>query len=450
MRKIIILSTMCIIVALFAGKTIAQSFPSTNSDGKTIYYEVLSDTTVEVTDSSGSTPYSYRGKLVIPDTVRDENTTLYTVVSIGISIFQGCTELDTVILPNTLTGIGGSAFQGCTKLSGIIIPDLVTTVGNSAFFNCTNLTLVIVGNSVRTIGSSAFQGCSKVSEIIIPSSVTTIGGSAFSACSKLSSLTFGSSVETIGDRAFSRCISLTTVSIPATVTTIGRGVFAECDKLGSIEVDPDNTAYSSVEGVLFNKTQTQLVACPSAQTGRYIIPNTVTSIEADAFYACTKLTAVLIPNLVTTIGDLAFADCLALKEIYVKTTTPPQIQSTTFDPPYNITVYVCGSVDNYKTADYWKEFNKIIEDCDANSIDDISFKDDFMLYPNPVRDNIHITLPKNISQAVFTLYDMQGRTLIHQNITNHDIVSLKNFAEGLYLYNLTTDKQQYQGKILKK
>jgi hypothetical protein len=451
MKKIIILSTMCIFVALFAGKAIAQSFPFPNSDGKTIYYSIITSTTVEVTDSSSYTPYGYRGKLVIPDTV-EYNNTYYSVVSIGLSAFQGCKELDSVILPNTLTYIDSLAFSGCTKLSEIIIPDSVTMIGSSAFSDCTNLTLVTIGNSVKTIRNTVFQGCSKLSEITIPNSVTTIGSSAFSTCTKLSALTIGSSVETIGYRAFSRCLYLTSVSIPASVTTIGRGIFAECDKLTVIEVDANNPAYCSVDGVLFDKTQTVLVECPAAQTGRYIIPNTVTSIATDAFYACTKLTAVLIPNLVATIGDYAFADCFGLKEIYVKTPAPPQIQSATFDDDafQIVTVYVCGSVENYKAADYWKNFKKIIEDCDANSIDNVSFKDDITIYPNPVRDNIRVMLPENIHQAVFRLYDMQGRTLIHQNITNHDIVTLNNFAEGIYLYNITTDKQQYQGKILKR
>lgn len=452
MRKIIILSTMCIFVALFAGKTMAQPFSVANSDGKTIFYNIIgATTTVEVTDSvNGNTPYSYRGKLVIPDTVENNNT-LYTVVSIGSSVFQGCTELDTVILPNTLTKIGNAAFDGCTKLSEIIIPDLVTTIESSAFFNCSKLALASIGNSVQTIGKSAFQGCNGLTEIIIPNSVITIDGSAFSACTKLSSLTIGNSVETIGDRAFSIC-PITSAFIPASVTKMGRGVFAECEKLTAIEVDANNTAYSSLEGVLFDKAQTQLVECPATKTGRYIIPNTVTAIANDAFYGCTKLTAVLIPNSVATIDELVFGNCFDLKEIYVKTTTPPQIQSTTFDDDHfqTLTVYVCGSVENYKTAAHWGNFKKIVEDCDANSIDDISFNYDCMIYPNPVRDNIRIMLPENIYQAVFTLYDMQGRTLIHQNITNQDIVSLNNFAEGIYLYNITTDKQNYQGKIVKR
>jgi PKD repeat protein len=72
------------------------------------------------------------------------------------------------------------------------------------------------------------------------------------------------------------------------------------------------------------------------------------------------------------------------------------------------------------------------------------------IYSNPTRDNIHIVLPENISNAVFTLYDMQGRTLIRQNIGNEETVSVSNLATGMYIYNIRTNKEDYQGKIIKK
>jgi hypothetical protein len=70
------------------------------------------------------------------------------------------------------------------------------------------------------------------------------------------------------------------------------------------------------------------------------------------------------------------------------------------------------------------------------------------VYPNPATDDIHITLPENISQAVFTLYDMQGKELIKQEVVHRDKVTINNFAAGIYIYNVVTEKENYTGKII--
>ena len=80
-------------------------------------------------------------------------------------------------------------------------------------------------------------------------------------------------------------------------------------------MDVNNPAYSSVNGVLFNKIQTVLVAFPPGAAGSYAVPNTVISIGNYAFESCTPLTSVTIPNSVTTIGDNAFYDCTGLTSL---------------------------------------------------------------------------------------------------------------------------------------
>ncbi|MDR0605549.1 MAG: T9SS type A sorting domain-containing protein [Bacteroidales bacterium] len=70
------------------------------------------------------------------------------------------------------------------------------------------------------------------------------------------------------------------------------------------------------------------------------------------------------------------------------------------------------------------------------------------VYPNPARDNIHIILPENIHHALFTLYDMQGKVLIRKKISNQKTISVSNLAKGVYIYNVTTDKQKHTGKLI--
>ncbi|MDO4481060.1 MAG: leucine-rich repeat domain-containing protein, partial [Erysipelotrichaceae bacterium] len=161
----------------------------------------------------------------------------------------------------------------------------VTTIGNYAF-QSTNLTSVTIPGSVKNIGTSAFQNCSSLSNVTIENGVNSIGTSAFQNCSSLTNITIPNSVESIGI-AFNGCTSLT-----------------------NIQVEALNSVYSSVDGILFNRNQTELIRCPQGiAEASYSIPGTVTSIGNHAFFGCDKLTNITIPNSVTSIGNFAFYYC---------------------------------------------------------------------------------------------------------------------------------------------
>ena len=176
----------------------------------------------------------------------------------------------------------------------------------------------------------------------IPDSVTNIGDAAFIYCTRLTDVTIPDSVTDIEYNAFSGCTGLTSITIPDSVTDIRGQVFSGCTGLTSITVDENNEDYSSSDGVLFNKERTILVQYPAGkQDSTYTIPNGVTSIgcgwpsfsdctslvsvtipdsvtviEARAFYGCTNLAAVKIGSGVTKISNAAFSDCNSLKDIY--------------------------------------------------------------------------------------------------------------------------------------
>ncbi|NLA76688.1 MAG: leucine-rich repeat protein [Clostridiales bacterium] len=129
----------------------------------------------------------------------------------------------------------------------------------------------------------------------------------------------GLAVKAVGNeptnRAFERKIHVVTVNIPASVKEIVPGSFVLCEKLTEINVDPENTVYSSLDGVVFNKAQTRLIACPSGTQGVYTIPESVDTVWASAFEQCFKLTQVKMFDTVKVIGEKAFAYCSALKSI---------------------------------------------------------------------------------------------------------------------------------------
>ena len=232
--------------------------------------------------------------------------------------FSNCSRLTSVTIPSSVTSIGDYAFSYCSGLRSITIPNSVTSIDGYAFYDCSGLTSITIPNGVTSIGNFAFDGCSGLTSVTIPSGVTSIGIYTFSLCSSLTSVTIPISVTSIGAHAFYSCSSLTSVTIPSSVTSIGAYAFYSCSSMTRIDVDSNNGAYCSVDGVLYNKSKTEIIKFP-ANNGitNYELPNTVENIGNEAFDSCKKLTSITIPSSVTSVGDSAFARCLGLARINV-------------------------------------------------------------------------------------------------------------------------------------
>ena len=258
-----------------------------------------------------------------------------TVTAIGIWAFENCNSLTCITIPDSVTTIGRAAFAYCSGLTSVTLGNSVTNIGDRAFTLCSSLTNATIGNRVSTIGDRAFVDCTSLNSIAIPDSVTTIGVWAFMACTSLTHATLGNSVTNIGsyafvnctsltgitipdsvialgEQAFTNCISLTNASIGSSVTNIGDEAFAGCSRLIEITASYSNSAYSSSNGVLFNKDLTTLVQCPGGWTGVYAVPDSVTHIGSGAFRGCNQLSSVHIPDSVLNIGIRAFGACSSL------------------------------------------------------------------------------------------------------------------------------------------
>ena len=138
------------------------------------------------------------------------------------------------------------------------------------------------------------------------SAITITGYTGAGGALTVSNSLNGLPVVSINDAVFQNLSSLTSVTIPSSITHIGQNAFAGCINLTAFTLDPGNSAYSSLDGVLFNKDQTTLIQCPGAKTGSYRIPSTVTSVGSAAFQYSANLTGVIIPPSVTSIGSAAF------------------------------------------------------------------------------------------------------------------------------------------------
>ena len=105
--------------------------------------------------------------------------------TIGSGAFLGCTGLQELTIPDSVTGVGFGAFQGCAKLRVLSIGNGLTEISSQAFYGCGELTDVVIPDSVENIGAYAFGGCGKLKYVLMPNGTTQIQASAFKGSSQV-------------------------------------------------------------------------------------------------------------------------------------------------------------------------------------------------------------------------------------------------------------------------
>ncbi len=107
------------------------------------------------------------------------------------------------------------------------------------------------------------------------------------------------------------------IHIGANITDIYYSAFTKCPTLQAIYVDEENPNYTSVDGVLYSKDMTTLLACPDAREGVFVIPDSVTTLNQDCFQDCLNLTGVTFNPQITAIPDFAFSGCKSLNGVVI-------------------------------------------------------------------------------------------------------------------------------------
>ena len=186
-----------------------------------------------------------------------------------------------------LTELGNRIFENCNNLESFVIPPSVTTIGEDPFMGCKNLKSVTFEKNSDLKRLSGRPIGSEITEFTIQNTIEEISDGAFSGLAKLRKVVIedNSELKALPNSCFSNCSSLITVDFGknSKIKTIKSGAFRNCSKLTAID-----------------------------------IPESVTLIENSAFYNCTSISSVVVPAGVVNIGAKAFYGWTSDQTIYIE------------------------------------------------------------------------------------------------------------------------------------
>lgn len=319
----------------------------------TYEYRILDDGTVEITKYLGTDT-----AVTVPDTIRSKK------VSRLIGVFQNCSAITEITLPEGITSIQDHTFDGCSGLTALRIPSSVNSIGIMAFANCTSLAEITLPESPCCISAQMFYNCTELKEIKF-SKTSYIPRETFYNCTSLKKVTFSSNLNEIGKNAFFGCDSLAQVYYEGTqeqweaveVSAGNDAILSAEVHLGDdsiwekYEKEEEDYEYEplgddTIEITQYNGTGTK-VAIPAQIAGKK-----VTSIGENAFEGCDTLVKIRIPDGVEEIKDWAFFGCENLTEVEIPASVSLISNQDVFSECTNLkAIKVAGSNPNYLSDD---------------------------------------------------------------------------------------------------
>ena len=360
-------------------------------------------------------------------------------------------KLEEVTLPGSLLSIGCSAFENCTNLKKIYFPTNIRLISRRAFENCSNLESVELSSTISHIDDYAFENCSNITEIKIDDAFCEIGVAAFRNCSALKHAHIGNNVVAIGDMAFSFCTNLKSVNdkkgivlppnlktinyatfycceslygkitIPYNVTTIRDLAFGGCRSIHSVELSTktDSISFSAFDkaynftryirnqnnnfnvynGMLYSNNMATLYHCPEGYRNTCVIHAETRKINTKAFDNCSNIKNIILN--VERIEDYAFNGCTNLRHITIGAKTY-HIGQEIFNGCQSLT-----HIDVKKNNNHYKSVDGVLYTADMTTL----------LYC-PKAKTGKFKIPKKVKHiADFAFYNCnQIEVIVHKNI----------------------------------
>lgn len=254
------------------------------------------------------------------------------------------------------------------------IPEGVISIAPYAFYRCSSLKTLVISDGVEYIGRQALGLCTGIVSLTIPASVTQIDKNGVNTGSKMEYLYVGGGIKTLTSSTIPAIKTVSELHIGEGVSRIDLNALKTNLNLRIITVDQSNPHFTSINGSLYNKEVTELLAVPSKTAGHFMMPDTVKHIGNSVFagtsitsitlsdslntigegaFSKTAITTIRIPGTVWVIGDDAFKGCSDVVSIYFEGNSPPSMGENAFDTGSEMRVYSSmtpGFIDPYLGA----------------------------------------------------------------------------------------------------
>jgi uncharacterized protein YjdB len=330
-----------------------------------------------------------------------------SLTTIGANAFENCTALPTLNMPDKLSTVDDYAFNNCTSLTTIVFSPALYKINKYTFANCTSLPKIQLPEKLSFIDEFAFTNCTSLASAYLPESLGSIQNYAFSNDETLKEITFPSQLQGIGAGCFLNCTELQTVTFNTTIATmtVGADAFDGCTKLSRVNVkDLGSLAHTN-----FNteKSNPLSLAHHLYQNNRELttalVPESTMYVNNYAFSGCTSLKEINLPSTIQYVNDNIFYNCTALTTVRCKAEMVPPFIGT--DDPAKMnnvfnkaTLYVPkDAIEDYKYDDWWKRFKSVKEDDstpsnlgDVNGDGDVNTSDVVAVY-NFIIDGTGVT-----------------------------------------------------------